>query len=191
MPADRHRPRRRPPDVGVVSAVRPVADESAGVMDGRDNGDIRQVRAAGERVVDDRHVARSQRPQPLPHSDEGCWHGAQVDRDVSRLRQQLARRVKQGAGEVAPLFDVCRKRNPLKRDSHFLRRSFEEVAHQLELDGVDVHTRMVCDSAPFAHTARSRAKEFSGAAQQHGLVFLSRGNATRAGNATRRASHDR
>src|SRR5205823_2062107 len=62
----------------------------------------------------------------------------------------------------APLLDVCRKRDPLERDSHFLRRSFEKVAHQLELDGVDVHWRIVCESTPFAHTNSAVVRSTTG-----------------------------
>ena len=101
------------------------------------------MRAAGEGVVDHRDVAFGKRAQPLAHRRDGRGHGAEVDRDVRGLSEQLAVGVEQGAGEVAPLFDVGRERDAPQRDPHLLRRRLEQVAGQLQLDRVDFHAHFL------------------------------------------------
>jgi hypothetical protein len=65
------------------------------------------------------------------HGERG---GTEVDRDVGRLRDQLAARREQRAGEVAPLLDVGRVGGALQQDPHLLGDRREERAEDLELE---------------------------------------------------------
>ena len=72
----RHRAGGAPADVGVVGARRGEADQAAVEVRRRDDRDVGQVRAAGERVVEDpaapgRAARGRARPRPRPASSRG------------------------------------------------------------------------------------------------------------------------
>ena len=105
VPAERHRPRADAADVGVVCPVGRVTDERARRVDRRDDRDVRQVRPAGERIVDDRDVARrraSRAARSTAATDAGIE--PEMHRDVRRLREQLAgrRRTRRRKNPAAP-----------------------------------------------------------------------------------------
>jgi hypothetical protein len=121
----------------MVRPVGRVTHEPPAVEDRRNDRDVRQVRAARERVVHDRDVSLLQRPQPRPNPGHRCRHRPEVNRDVRRLREQLTVGIEQRTRKIPPLFDVGRERHPLQRDPHLIGRGFEEVAEELKLDGID------------------------------------------------------
>jgi len=90
----------------------------AGIYGGN-QGDIGKVGSSLKWVIQDDHV-------PLPPAcplDGGLYghrHGSQVDGYVGRLCDHVTRMVKDGTGEVAPLFDVGGKGGPGQGNPHLL-----------------------------------------------------------------------
>ena len=115
----RHGAGRDAADVGVVAARADVEEDRRRpvvVEDGRDDGDVGQVRAAVVRVVQHVHVARLHRPGVLAdHGLDRLAHRAQVHGHVRRVGDQVALGVEQRAGEVEPLLDVHRVRGCARR----------------------------------------------------------------------------
>src|SRR5947207_1215888 len=97
------------------------------------------MRSTRERIVCDCDRTLLQMTEALDHSTNRSRHRSQMHRDMRRLRQQVRVLVKQGAGEVAALFDVGRERGALERNAHLLGGGFQETAHELEFDGVDCY----------------------------------------------------
>ncbi len=93
-------------DVGMVGAVRNVESRLlCGVEDPGDERDVRQVRAALERIVEHDDVARLElRLLQSPLDRHG--HGAQVHGDVVALGQHPPRNVEDRSRKIAALFDV-------------------------------------------------------------------------------------
>ena len=81
-------------DVGVVGAD--GASQRRAVVDGRDERDVRQVGAAGERVVDD--ARRPRAAVRCQHRRHRVGHRAEVDGDVLGLGEHAP-----GAGRTAPV----------------------------------------------------------------------------------------
>ena len=143
----RHRRRDHPADVGVVGARRGPAEPLAFDVDRRDERDVRQVRAAEERVVEHPHVAGL---------DVVCAHGrdrrrerAEVDGNVLGLDHEPAVGVEQRGRAVAPLLDVGRQRAVDQRGAHLLRDPAQRADRDLQLGGVHVFSsvRIPCSSA--------------------------------------------
>ena len=117
----RHRAWHASSDVGVVRSADGEADElplGRACEHWRDHGDVRQVRAAGERIVED--PGDSQAVALVKHGGERIWHRAEVDRDVLGLRGHLAVGVEQGGRAVPPLLDVRRVRRSDEHGAHLL-----------------------------------------------------------------------
>ncbi len=107
----RDRARRHPAHIGMVGPVGGPADEPAVVGEARRHErDVVEMRATGERVVENDLVTRShpvaQRVDGGPHRSR---HRPQMDRDVLRLGQQLPLGGEQRRRTVGPLLDVRRK----------------------------------------------------------------------------------
>src|SRR5262245_37043 len=100
-----------------------------------DEGDVRQVGAAGVGVVDDGGVAGVERAEAVKDGFDAGGHGAEVDGDVGGLGEEAAGGVEEGAGEVATFLDVGGEGDALEGDAHLLGGGLEEVAEELELDG--------------------------------------------------------
>ncbi len=102
-----HGARAHSADVGVVRAIGHVIRRALGALeeDARDGGDVRQMRAPAERVVEDRHVSRAQgkRGQRVLHRER---HGAQMHGHVVAHGHGLAGGVVDRAGVIAPLLDI-------------------------------------------------------------------------------------
>ena len=141
-----HRPRHAPADVGVVGAAggepeqrprlpaplaarhvhraghvhRVPSVHPAGPVreDGRDDGDVGQVGAAGERVVEDPRDAR--RVLLVEDRGDGRGHRAEVHGDVLGLHDHLAVGVEQRGGGVAALLDVGGVRRADQHHAHLL-----------------------------------------------------------------------
>mmetsp|Transcript_96225 Transcript_96225/g.207639 ORF Transcript_96225/g.207639 Transcript_96225/m.207639 type:complete len:513 (+) Transcript_96225:322-1860(+) len=170
----RHRAGHLAAHVGVVAArrreearprVAPVRE------DGRDDGDVREVRAArDQRVVGDEDVAVGQPAllRPVPHLElDRLLHGAQVDREVRRVRHQAALRVEDGAGEVEPLLDVDRDRGPLQAPAHLLRDAHEAVGEQAEPDRVQLRRRLLAAAGGHVDDQVALGRDLRHAARLH------------------------
>ena len=89
----------------MVGAARGKADQPLRLgEDGRDDGDVREVRAAGIGVVEDPGDAGR---VALPHDGgDGGGHGAEVHGYVLGLHDHLAVGVEERGGGVSALLDV-------------------------------------------------------------------------------------
>jgi hypothetical protein len=67
---------------------------------------------------------------------DGHGHGAEVDGHVIAHGNDLSRRIEDGAGVVAALFDVGRKGGAAESGSHLFSDGVVEVLEDLEFDGV-------------------------------------------------------
>ena len=135
----RHRARRAAADVGVVRAARDEVAELAAVRveDRRHDGEIRQVRAAVVRRVQEISVAGREllRAQDALHA---VAHRAQVHGHVRRVRDQRPVGREQRAREIQSLLDVDGVRRVLEHDAHLLGDVHEEVVEHLEHDRIGV-----------------------------------------------------
>ncbi len=64
-----------------------------------------------------------------------------MHRHVIAHGQDVAGGVKHGAGIVAPLLDVRRKRGAAQRRAHFLRDGVKEILENLQAHGIDSRGR--------------------------------------------------
>ena len=137
----RHRPGRAAADVGVMAARADVEqDLAAGAVEhGRDDRDVRQVRAAVVRIVDHVGVAGLHAAGVLAdHRLDRLAHRAEVHRHVRRVGDQVALGVEQRAREVEPLLDVDGVGGVLQPHAHLLGDRHEEVVEHLQHHRVDV-----------------------------------------------------
>ena len=95
--------------------------------------------AALERIIDDDDVALCPVGKAIQDGLHACRHGAQMRRNVGRLRDQPPGAVEQGAGKVQALLDVGRIGRAPQRDAHFLGDAGKAVA--VELEGYRMHER--------------------------------------------------
>ena len=132
----RHRAGHAPADVGVVGAAGGEADQAlAGGEDRRYDGDVGQVGAAGERVVED-----PRDPWGVilaEHRGHGGRHRAEVHRDVLGLHDHLAGRVEQRGGGVPALLDVRGVGRADQHDAHLFAGCAQRAGDDLELDRVE------------------------------------------------------
>ena len=131
-----------PPHVGVMRAIgdepqKPVVLDK----DRRDDRDIRKVRAAVKRIIQNRHVARPKGQVPAA-GFHGKRHGSEMNRDVGGLCHQMTFFVEYGAGKVAALLDVRRKRRPLQAYPHFLGHRTEQMFEDFPFNGF-LHERLL------------------------------------------------
>jgi hypothetical protein len=98
-------------------------------------GDVRQVRPAQVRVVQDHDVAGAERGEGHAAT---LWHGAEVHRNVRRLGDEAAAGIEDGAGVVAALFDIRRMRGAAKRHAHLVRHGREQRAGDAQFSRVYV-----------------------------------------------------
>ena len=91
----------------------------AGDEDGQHHGDVGKMRSACIGIVEDGDVARRK-----DNRRDGCLHGhrhgAQMDRHVIAHRDYPALAVENGAGIIAPLFDIGRERGAAQGGAHLL-----------------------------------------------------------------------
>ena len=132
----RHGAGRDAADVGVVRAR---GDEEGGrsLVAGEDRAhdrDVGQVRAA--RVGRVQHPGAAAAQFARVRGDDGAdarAHRAEVHGHVRRVRDERARGVEQGAGEIEALADVHRDGGRLQHRAHLLRDLHETVIEELEL----------------------------------------------------------
>ena len=124
--AGRHAARLHSADVGVVRAGGREAELRAG-----DERDVRQVRAAGEGVVEDPGLSRLR--VVLGDGRDRVGHRAEVHRDVLGLRDHAPALVEDRRRAVAPLLDVGREGRANEDGAHLLGHRAERAAENLEL----------------------------------------------------------
>ena len=128
----RHRPRPAAAHVGVMSAARGETQQAPALEDGRYDGDVGQVRPAGERVVED--VGAPLAVLLAEDCRDGVRHRSEVDGDVLRLHHHLAVGVEERGRGVAALLDVRRVRRADQNRAHLLARRTQRAAQNLEPD---------------------------------------------------------
>ena len=131
----RHRAGRLGANIRVMGAVGDEGGELTADVQRRDEGDVRQVGAPEERIVEDHHVAGrpGQATDDVPH---GKGHAAQVDRDVGRLRAQPAGRIEDRAREVEAVADVGREGRVAQHHAHLVADGLEPAREDVQLDGI-------------------------------------------------------
>ena len=110
--------------------LRPICNEHW-----RHQRDIRQVRAATERIVEHGDIAgrELERIHRRPHRH---GHGAEMHRHVVAHSDDLAACVEHRAGIIAPLFDVGRERGAAQRRAHFFGDGMKQILENFDLDGI-------------------------------------------------------
>ena len=134
----------------------------------RDERHVGEVRAAGERVVEDPHCARLGLVRA--HRGDCVGHRAEVNGDVLRLRDHPAAVVEERGRAVAALLDVRGERGADQHRAHLLRDRTEGGADHLQLD---VHRRNT--SVPCASVSPD---------QPSGIQHVAPGSSTRRGPLT-------
>ena len=98
----------------------------------RYRSDIRQMRSAAKRIVDDRHVARRQpeRIENVPHRKR---HRPQMNGHVIAHRDRLALRVIHGARIVAAVFDIDAECRAPQNRAHLFRNRDKQIAEDFQV----------------------------------------------------------
>ena len=109
----------------------------------RDESDVGKMGAAGVGIVEDPELARPR--LVLEHGGDRVRHGAEMHRDVLRLRDHPAVGVEERRGAVATLLDVRREGTSDEDRAHLLRDGAQHRADHLQLD---VHAARSSTSVP-------------------------------------------
>ena len=126
--------------VGVVRTIGHVESGAAAGVAGNvhwhHHGEVREMRAAGVGIVEQRGVARSR--VELPHRPlHRSRHRSEVRWHVIAHGDRLRLGVEDAAGVVAALLDVRRERGPPQNRSHLFGDRMEEVFQNFQLDGIE------------------------------------------------------
>ena len=103
------------------------------------DGDVGQMRAAAEGIVEHRDVA-GREPQLGDGGAHRHRHGAQMHGHVIAHGEHVAGRVKERAGVIATLLDVGRERGAAQRCAHLFGHRVKEMLEDFELDRIGAHT---------------------------------------------------
>ena len=117
----RHRPGSRPADVGVVGARDRVAEQAIAGVDRRHQGEVGQMRSAGERVIEAHTSPRLGSFARTASTASGMaprWTGM-----CAACATIWPLGVEDGGGAVAPLLDVGAERAADQRRAHLLGRA--------------------------------------------------------------------
>ncbi len=123
--------------MGTVGGERERAALSA-EEDRSDQRQVRQMRAAGKRIVDRGDVAWA-KLEPFDRGAHGKRSGAEMDRDMGGLRDQFAAAVEQRTREIVALLDVRREAGLAQHDAHLLGDRGEAVVHHRQRHWVELH----------------------------------------------------
>jgi hypothetical protein len=127
-----HGPRPDSSDVRVVGPGRDVAQDALGFGGtgtllaylsgeyGRDEGDVRKVGSAPERIVQAGHVPRVKFTEGLQRLGHAHGHGTEMDGHVVAHGDGSPAGIEKGAGVVLALLDVGREGGPLECSPHLL-----------------------------------------------------------------------
>src|SRR6266700_83290 len=92
-------------------------------INGRNNGDVREMAPAEERIIERNDIARREVIEHVECRRDRVRHRAEVDRNVSRLGHEPSLALEERAGEVPPLLDVWRIAAAGQHCPHFLGNS--------------------------------------------------------------------
>ena len=130
------------------------------VINGCDDGKIRQVSAAAIRGVDKVGDTRPHGFGAMPdHALHTLAHGPQVHRHVRCIRHQFTLRIKDRAGEIQTFLDVYGVTGILQGRAHLLRNRHKQIVEDLQADRIYLR----------AHRGHSRERRSS---CQHQVVAL-------------------
>ncbi len=143
----------RASDIGVVRAIGDVEQRPRRTRreDGHHHRQVGQVRAPGVGVVQQGDVSGAE----LECAQRGLdrhGHRAEMDGHVVAHGKDISRGVENGAGIVAALLDVGRKRGTAERGAHFFRDRVEEIFENFEAYGIHSHRRGSRMRFPFRST---------------------------------------
>ncbi len=71
-------------------------------------------------------------------SRDALTHGAKMNGNVRRIRDEAASRIEDCAGKVESLLDIHRMGSVLKDDTHLFRDGHEQVVENLQHHRVDI-----------------------------------------------------
>ena len=120
----------------------------------RHHRDVGQVRAAQVWIVEHHNIARGESSHTWRATATACGHRAQVHRDVRCLGDHAPVVVKDGAREIAPLFDVGRVGGALQRRAHLLGDRGEQVLEHFEADRINHGSRPGYGIRPLGRTTQ-------------------------------------
>ena len=129
-------------DVGMVGAVGDVERRtiSAREKNGRDHGDVGQMRAATIGIVEDRNIA-GREAEIGENSGDGHGHGAEMDGHVVAHRDEVALGGEDGGGVVAAFLDVGREGGAAQGRSHLDCDGVERVTNDGDFSGIGLAAR--------------------------------------------------
>ena len=105
-----------------MRSVHRESDDRVAHEHGTDERDIREVRAAAVRIVEDDLIPLSEGSREVPYCGvDRNGHRTEVDRDVFRLGDDASLGVEECTARIHPFLDVRGVRGPPKRDAHLLR----------------------------------------------------------------------
>ncbi len=125
-----------------MGAVRRPADERTVDEDRRDERDVVEVRAAGERIVDDDLVASGESFRTRKHCEHGPHrrrHRTEVNGDVLGLHELLPVRREQRRRAVGSLLDVGAERGAPQHRPHLVGDPLEPADEDGERGRVEGH----------------------------------------------------
>ncbi len=123
--------------VGVMRAVGNVKQRPRGTRreHRHHHSQVGKVRAAGVGIVQQRNVS-GPKTECAKRGVDRHGHRAKVNGHVVAHGENFTRSVKHGAGIVAPLLDVGRKRGAAQRRSHFFRDGMKEILENFQANGI-------------------------------------------------------
>src|SRR5437879_240854 len=117
-----------------MRAVHRESDDQLAHEHGSDERDVREVRAAPVRIVQDDLISFSEGSREIPHRGvDRDGHRTEVDRDVLRLGHDASLGVEERTARIHSFLDVRGVRGPAKRDSHLLRDERQPGLQDLQI----------------------------------------------------------
>ena len=151
MPRQRHGARGIGANIGVVSAIDSKPPQPTPSEKWRDKGDVGQVRAAQERIVEHHHITGTP-VQVLDNIGHRIGHTTQMHGYMRRLRAELSVLIEYRAGIIQPILDIGGKRRVLQHRAHFVTNRLQATGKHAQFNGIDRRLRHtsptpVCSSA--------------------------------------------
>ena len=112
-----------------------------GQEDGGDQGDVGEMGAAAEGIVEDDDVAGLHAGDVVNGGADGHRHGAEMDGEMIALGDGAAYRIVDRAGVVEALFNVRAEAGAAEGDAHLFGDRDEDGFEDFEFDRVEDHGR--------------------------------------------------
>ena len=132
------------------------AGDSEADLGHRDEREVRQVRAAGVRIVDGPDVAAGR--AVLHHGEDRVGHRPEMDGDVLGLRDHPPPVVEQRGRAVAPLLDVRGEGGAHQQRAHLLRDRPQDGTDDLELYVYSGAQSVRVEAFAYDHAETSRGR---------------------------------